>query len=39
MDLHRRLPAVFRAMVGYGIIAFALLQVAEPIIRALHLTR
>jgi TolB-like protein/Tfp pilus assembly protein PilF len=34
-ELKRR--RVFRAMVGYGLVAFALLQVAEPIIHAVHL--
>ena len=28
---------VFRAIVGYGIVTFALLQIIEPIMHALHL--
>jgi TolB-like protein/Tfp pilus assembly protein PilF len=35
VELKRR--RVFRAMVGYGIVAFALLQVAEPIMHGAHL--
>src|SRR2546423_4359928 len=35
VELKRR--RVFRAMVGYGIVAFALLQVAEPVIHGVHL--
>src|SRR5438105_1496918 len=34
-ELKRR--RVFRTMVGYGIVAFALLQVAEPIMHGMHL--
>src|SRR2546423_2560938 len=34
-ELKRR--RVFRAMVGYGIVVFALLQVAEPIMHGVHL--
>jgi TolB-like protein/Flp pilus assembly protein TadD len=34
-ELKRR--RVFRAMVGYGIVAFALLQVAEPVMHGAHL--
>src|SRR2546423_2920235 len=35
VELKRR--RVFRAMVGYGIVAFALLQVAEPVMHGVHL--
>ncbi len=34
-ELKRR--RVFRVLVGYGVVSFAVLQVAEPIIHALHL--
>jgi serine/threonine-protein kinase len=34
-ELKRR--RVFRVLVGYGVVAFAVLQVAEPIMHALHL--
>ena len=34
-ELQRR--RVFRAVVGYGIVAFALLQVVEPVMHGLHL--
>src|SRR5712692_5186880 len=33
-ELHRR--RVFRVLIGYGIAAFAVLQVIEPIIHGLH---
>ena len=28
---------VFRALVGYGIVSFAILQIVEPIMHGLHL--
>jgi hypothetical protein len=34
-ELKRR--RVFRVLVGYGIVSFAVLQVIEPIMHALHL--
>ena len=34
-ELQRR--RVFRVLVGYGVVSFAVLQVVEPIMHALHL--